>query len=104
MNQERKNRAGEKTVTGLAAVLWVAGLLAAGSDNPYMPWTNLLGLGLFSLATHLMKRQLCRADKKETTPQPVCQPAVVHENSCAASSNLVHIDFSRRSARETLVC
>ncbi|HKK91386.1 MAG TPA: hypothetical protein VJ936_08295 [Desulfobacteraceae bacterium] len=106
MNQERKNRAREKTITGMAGVLWVAGLLAAGSDNPYMPWTNLLGLGVFSLATHLMKRQLCRADKEEILAQPALQPCVVHEKRCAASPGLGHIDFApgSSSSPETLVC
>jgi hypothetical protein len=40
-----------KCLTGLAGILWITGLLIAGSDSPYMPWVNGLGLILFFCAS-----------------------------------------------------
>lgn len=31
----------------ISALFWVAGLMLAGSDGPFMPWTNVLGLIVF---------------------------------------------------------
>ncbi len=45
-------------ITGLAGTAWAAGLLIAGSDSPYMPWLNLVGLFVFFGASLLMGRQL----------------------------------------------
>lgn len=35
-------------------VCWVAGILMAGSENPYMPWLNLSGLMLNGVASYLL--------------------------------------------------
>ncbi len=45
-------------ITGLAGTAWAAGLLIAGSESPYMPWFNLVGLFIFLGASLLMGRQL----------------------------------------------
>jgi hypothetical protein len=34
-------------LTGIGGILWATGLLLAGSDGPYMPWLNTIGLILF---------------------------------------------------------
>lgn len=39
-----------KTMTGITALIWIAGLLIAGSESPYMPWMNLAG-GILFLGT-----------------------------------------------------
>ena len=47
---------------------WVTGLLAAGSDSPYMPWVNILGLLLFLGASLGLTRSL-RRTRKSVTPK-----------------------------------
>ncbi len=46
----------EKSLMGIAAMGWILGLLIAGSDSPYMPWLNGLGVILFLGASLLMKK------------------------------------------------
>lgn len=48
----------ENCITGLMAAAWVAGLLTAGSDSPYMPWLNGMGLFLFFGASLLLGKRL----------------------------------------------
>jgi len=43
-----------KCLIGFTGVVWVTGLLIAGSDSPYMPWLNGIGLGLFLGASILL--------------------------------------------------
>lgn len=45
-----------KCVIGLTGILWAAGLLIAGSDSPYMPFLNGIGLILFLSASLLLGR------------------------------------------------
>jgi hypothetical protein len=40
--------------TGVVGIIWVAGLLIAGSDSPYMPWVNTIGLILFFIASLML--------------------------------------------------
>lgn len=40
--------------TGVVGIMWVAGLLIAGSDSPYMPWVNTIGLILFFIASLML--------------------------------------------------
>ncbi|MBI9090405.1 MAG: hypothetical protein JEZ12_14410 [Desulfobacterium sp.] len=56
--QRKKKTVQEQLVLMMAGLLWVTGLLLAGSDNPYMPWSNLGGLVLFYGATVMMARRL----------------------------------------------
>lgn len=44
----------EKCLIGLTGTAWTAGLLVAGSDSPYMPWLNCIGLILFFSASVLL--------------------------------------------------
>ncbi|WP_299979289.1 hypothetical protein [Desulfobacula sp.] len=37
----------EKCFIWVTGTAWIAGLLIAGSDSPYMPWLNGIGLLLF---------------------------------------------------------
>ena len=62
--QRKKKTVQEQLVLMMAGLLWVTGLLLAGSDNPYMPWSNLGGLALFYGASVVMARQI------ETSGQP----------------------------------
>jgi len=40
----------------LTAAAWVAGLLIAGSDGPFFPYINVIGLGLFLIANIRLSR------------------------------------------------
>jgi len=44
----------QKYWTGIIGIIWVAGLLIAGSDSPYMPWMNIIGLILFFIASLML--------------------------------------------------
>lgn len=55
--QRKKKTVQEQLVLMVAGFLWVTGLLLAGSDNPYMPWSNLGGLALFYGASVMMARR-----------------------------------------------
>ncbi len=57
MKQIQKKRY-EKSFIGFAGTAWVAGLLIAGSDSPYMPWLNGIGLLLFFGASVLLGKLL----------------------------------------------
>ena len=41
-----------------AGILWITGLVLAGSDSDMMPWVNLGGLLLFFLASLMLKHRL----------------------------------------------
>lgn len=55
--QRKKKTVQEQLALMMAGLLWVTGLLLAGSDNPYMPWSNLGGLALFYGASVMMARR-----------------------------------------------
>lgn len=38
----------QKGKSAAVGFIWVAGLLLAGSDSPFMPWINLLGVLMFA--------------------------------------------------------
>lgn len=42
--------------------IWVAGLLIAGSDSPYMPWLNVFGAGVFSGISLILGKLLSRLE------------------------------------------
>jgi len=46
----------------IAVLIWVFGLLAAGSDSVYMPWLNLAGAIIFFLASLWLGRVLPRLE------------------------------------------
>ena len=54
--QQNQKKIPEKLFICISGSAWVAGLLIAGSDNPYMPWVNGLGLVLFVFASALIGR------------------------------------------------
>jgi hypothetical protein len=47
----------EKYLTGAVGMIWVAGLLIAGSDSEYMPWVNTIGLILFFIASLILGKR-----------------------------------------------
>lgn len=53
---------GTRLWAGLAGLFWVAGLMIAGSDSPYMPWVNGIGAFLFLGASLILSRLLPRLD------------------------------------------
>ena len=62
MQQDKKNIL---RIIGNAAAgtTWVSGLLLAGSDSPFMPWVNILGLLIFMGASASMGRRFRRIDR-----------------------------------------
>ncbi|MBU0463170.1 MAG: hypothetical protein KKE12_06090 [Proteobacteria bacterium] len=52
--QQHQKTIYEKCFIGITGIAWVAGLLIAGSDSPYMPWLNGIGLILFLGASILL--------------------------------------------------
>ena len=44
-------------------LIWITGLLLAGSDSDSMPWINLIGLVLFLCASLLLGRSLHQTGK-----------------------------------------
>lgn len=73
----------------MAALIWVLGLLAAGSDSVYMPWLNVAGAIVFLLASILLGRALPELEEESKLassavsvgiPGP-SKPIVVKQNS-----------------------
>ena len=65
-----------------AGMAWIAGLLIAGSESPYMPWVNLLGALVFLVASLILGKTLPMLEsgakkepvvKKINTKAPVVQ-------------------------------
>ncbi|MCD4676866.1 MAG: hypothetical protein KAJ25_03230 [Desulfobacula sp.] len=52
--QQKQKTIFEKCFIGLMGTAWTTGLLIAGSDSPYMPWLNGIGLLLFFSASILL--------------------------------------------------
>jgi hypothetical protein len=48
----------ERCLIGITGTAWVAGLLVAGSDSPYMPWLNGIGFIVFLGASILLGKRL----------------------------------------------
>jgi hypothetical protein len=53
MGKNQKSKL-KKCFTGVVGLIWVTGLLVAGSDSPYMPWINGIGVILFFSASILL--------------------------------------------------
>ncbi len=56
--EKKQNLKYKRCLKGVGGILWVAGLLIAGSDSPYMPWINGTGLILFFCASILFGKVL----------------------------------------------
>jgi len=63
--QQFKKSMLKKCVTGIVGLIWVSGLLAAGSDSIYMPWVNGIGLILFFSASIMLGKLLQSFDSNE---------------------------------------
>jgi len=64
---------------GMAALIWVLGLLAAGSDSVYMPWLNVVGAIVFLLASLWLGRVLPTLEAENTlasSPVSVGKPGI----------------------------
>lgn len=46
---------------------WVAGLMVAGSDSPYMPWINILGLVIFCVASVFITKRFISSGRQSGT-------------------------------------
>lgn len=53
--------------------LWVAGLLIAGSDSPYMPWLNGIGAVVFSGTSIALGKLLSRLEQDASGGFPLEQ-------------------------------
>lgn len=51
----------------LLTILWLSGLLMAGSESSYMPWVNISGVLLFAVAGILISRDLRTVPEKRNT-------------------------------------
>ena len=54
-----------KCYTSIVGTTWVAGLLIAGSESPYMPWINGIGLILFFCASIMLGKLFQTFDSKD---------------------------------------
>jgi hypothetical protein len=72
---------------GLAALIWVFGLLAAGSDSLYMPWLNVAGVIVFLLASLWLGRTLpgLEASNLEASNRVVSSPVSVRTKGLATT-------------------
>jgi len=61
----------KKIITAFTGFIWVAGLLAAGSDSPCMPWVNFAGMGVFWGCTIVLSK-LLRQDHAQKTIKKDC--------------------------------
>jgi len=60
-------------IISITGIIWVAGLLAAGSDSPYMPWVNIGGLTVFWGCSIMLSRLLRPVQvKKAAKKKPYC--------------------------------
>ena len=59
-----------RVVVGVAAFIWVLGLLTAGSDSMYMPWLNAAGAIVFLLASLWLGRLLPRLESSSSIASP----------------------------------
>lgn len=60
-----------RCVMGIAALIWVFGLLTAGSDSIYMPWLNVAGAIVFLLASLWLGRALPRLEANRVVSSSV---------------------------------
>ncbi len=85
--QQRKQALKNRVVVGLMAMVWVTGLILAGSDGPLMPYLNIWGGFQFFAASCLLGRFLPRLDSHSRTGihwslgfsfgvLPPCRPSV----------------------------
>ncbi|MCF8092141.1 MAG: hypothetical protein K9K21_00010 [Desulfotignum sp.] len=61
-----KAKTGAKIKTAAAGCLWMAGLLIAGSESPYMPWLNIFGVLLFAVVTLVSGQWLSSLDLSDS--------------------------------------
>lgn len=55
-----------KIKTALTGCVWMTGLLIAGSDSPYMPWLNGLGILIFSSISLVSGQWLSSLDQSDS--------------------------------------
>jgi len=68
--QLRKKNIYNRIVIGIAACIWVLGLLTAGSDGMYMPWLNAAGAIVFLLASLWLGKALPRLESTGSIVSP----------------------------------
>ena len=77
-----------RCVICMAALIWVLGLLAAGSDSVYMPWLNVAGAVVFFLASIWLGRILPKLEAEGRIASPpmsmgkkgLSKPIVIRQN------------------------
>jgi hypothetical protein len=63
--QQTQKKIYRKCIIGLTGTSWIAGLLIAGSDSPYMPYLNIIGLIVFFGASILLGKLLVPLNSNE---------------------------------------
>lgn len=56
-----------KQVVTVYGILWMVGLLLAGSDGPYMPWVNLVGMLILIRSSFVLGQRLPELDTERKT-------------------------------------
>ncbi len=85
--QQEKQALKNRVVVGIMAMVWVSGLILAGSDGPLMPYLNIWGGFQFFGASYLLGRVLPRLDPRSRSRLhggqglsfgvlPPCRPSV----------------------------
>ena len=64
--QRTQKKIYQKCMIGIAGTSWITGLLIAGSDSPYMPYLNIIGLLVFFGASILLGKLLAPLNSNET--------------------------------------
>jgi hypothetical protein len=65
-----------KVLVGIVALIWIAGLLIAGSESPFMPWMNLIGVIIFLWTSLWLGRILPQLEIQENGTAPP-RPAII---------------------------
>lgn len=75
MRQKMGRMKKQAVLAGLTCA-WLAGLMMAGSDNPLMPWPNIVGLGLFMISSLFIGRAVHRSAVCPPVSAKRTQPSV----------------------------
>jgi hypothetical protein len=78
-----KTRTVRKIKTATAGCIWITGLLIAGSDSPYMPWLNGLGILMFSGISLISGQWLSRLDSSGSGKVIKTPPSRSEKTRCA---------------------
>jgi hypothetical protein len=70
MKMQQTKKIYRKCMIGITGISWITGLLIAGSDSPYMPYLNIIGLIVFWGASILLGKLLAPLNSSTTIFYP----------------------------------